>query len=77
MGQNEDYSSGDSISDSSEKLLQRGKGEGQSVLYDFSEEGTCSQTQILAQDCYQSKGTDVTINDFSNFIDTRHRVPHS
>ena len=32
-GQNEDYSPGDSLSDSSEKLLQRGKGEGQSVLY--------------------------------------------
>ena len=33
LGQNEDYSPGDSLSDSPEKLLRRGKGEGQSVLY--------------------------------------------
>ena len=38
MGQNEDYSSGDRISDSSEKLLQRGRGEGQYIC-DFSEGG--------------------------------------
>ena len=31
MGQNEDYSPGDSISDSSEKLLQRGMREGQYI----------------------------------------------
>ena len=35
MGQNEDYSLGDSISDSSEKLLQRGREEGQ-YTYNFS-----------------------------------------
>ena len=38
LGQNEDYSPEDSISDSSEKLLQRGKGEGQYIC-DFSEGG--------------------------------------
>ena len=36
LGQNEDYSLGDSISDSSEKLLQKGGGEGQ-YIYDFGE----------------------------------------
>ena len=30
-GQNEDYSPGDSVSNSSEKLLQRGQGEGQCI----------------------------------------------
>ena len=38
LGQNEDCSLGDSISDSSEKLLQRGGGEGQ-YLCDFGEGG--------------------------------------
>ena len=33
MGQDEDYSPGDSISPSSEKLLQRGRGRERSVLY--------------------------------------------
>ena len=37
-GQNEDYSLGDSISDSSEKLLQSGRGEGQYTC-DFGERG--------------------------------------
>ena len=38
MEQNEDYSPGDSISDSSEKLLQRGRGEDQYIC-DFGEGG--------------------------------------
>ena len=37
-GQNEDYSPGDSISDSSEKLLQTGNGEGQ-FIYNFGGAG--------------------------------------
>ena len=36
LGQNADCSLGDSTSDSSEKVLQRGRGEGQYV-YDFGE----------------------------------------
>ena len=36
LGQNEDYSLGDSISDSSEKLLQTDKGESQYIC-DFGE----------------------------------------
>ena len=38
LGQNEDYSLGDSISESSEKLLPRGMGESQ-YMCDFSERG--------------------------------------
>ena len=38
LGQNEDYSPGGSISDSSEKMLQRGKGEGQ-YIRDFGQGG--------------------------------------
>ena len=50
LGQNEDYSPEDSISDSSEKLLQRGKGEGQYIC-DFSEEGMCGHAHILTEAC--------------------------
>jgi len=38
LGQREGYSPGNSISDSSEELLQRGKGEGQYIC-DFGEGG--------------------------------------
>ena len=38
LGQNEDHSLGDSTSDSSEKLLQRGRGESQYIC-DFDEGG--------------------------------------
>ena len=43
LGQNEDYSLGDSTSDSSEKLLQRGNWEGPYIC-DFGEggRGTCN-----------------------------------
>ena len=49
-GQNEGYRLGDSISENSEELLQRG-GAKVSVTYDFSEVGTCSQAQILVEAC--------------------------
>ena len=39
MGQNEDYSPGDSNSDSSEKLLQRGRGQEGQYICDFGEGG--------------------------------------
>ena len=42
-----------------------------SVIYDVSEGGTCTQAHILAEACCQSRGADVTINDFSAFIDMR------
>ena len=66
LGQKEDYSPGDSISDSSEELLQRGGGK-VSIIYDFSEGGTCSQAHILAEACCWSRGADVT-DDFSAFL---------
>ena len=44
--QNEDYSSGDSISDSSEKMLQRGRGEGQYIC-NFGERGVHAIKHIL------------------------------
>ena len=47
FGQTEDYSTGGSISDSLEKLLQRGRGQGQYAC-DFGEGGdTCNQAHIL------------------------------
>ena len=52
LGQNEDYSLGDSISDSSEKQLQRGR-QKISVTYDSSEVGTAKYTfwQRLTAHC--------------------------
>ena len=46
MGQNEDCSPGDSISESSEKLLQRGSGEGQDRC-DFGEGGVHAVEHIF------------------------------
>ena len=46
MGQNEDYSLGGSISDSPEKLLQRGS----IYIYDFGEGGgTCNHAHIFTE----------------------------
>ena len=62
LGQNKDYSQGDSTSLSSEKLLQRGKGKGQ-CIYDFGKgghgigHGTTVWFQIgkgVCQDCILS-----------------------
>ena len=48
LGQNEDCSLGDSTSDSSERLLQRGRGEGQYIR--FGEGGVpCNQALILQE----------------------------
>ena len=46
LGQNEDYSPGDSLSDSSEEVLWRGRGK-VGVIYDFSEGAMSSYTHIL------------------------------
>ena len=49
LGQNEDYSPGDSSSDSSEKLLQRDSGEDGHKL-DFAEGGNiCNQAHMFLQ----------------------------
>ena len=42
-----------------------------SVTYDLSEGRMCSQAHILAEVCCSSQGADVTVNDFSAFLDTR------
>ena len=48
LGQNENYSPGDCTSDSSEKLLQRGKREDQ-YLWDFGEGGVHAIKHIFLQ----------------------------
>lgn len=42
---------GDNISDGSEKLLQRGRGEGQDIC-NFGEGGTCNQPHVFAEDSW-------------------------
>ena len=51
LGQNEDYSLGDSISDSSEELVQRGRGEGQ-YRCDFGEGGVHAIKHIVLAEGY-------------------------
>ena len=51
LGQDEDYTLGDSALDSPEKLLQRGRGEGEYIC-DFGKEGsTCNQACIFPDFC--------------------------
>ena len=50
LEQNEDYSTGDSLSGTSEELLRRCRKK-VNTTYDFSEGGTCSQAHILAEAC--------------------------
>ena len=77
MEQNEDYSPGDSISDSSEKLLQRGRGEDQYIC-DFGEGGIHAVKHIyflkvsadLVKFCW-SRGVVITMKDFRAFLDMR------
>ena len=60
MGQNEDYSPGGSISNSSEKLLLRGRGEGQYIC-DFGEGGVHSiKNTFLAEACVRGTMTETT-----------------
>ena len=70
LGQNTDYGPGDSISDSSEEPLQRGRGK-VSVMYDFREEGPVHQAHVVAEAGCWSRGADVTAHDFTAFLDTR------
>ena len=69
--QNEDYSPGDSISDSSEKLLQRGGWGGQYICDSREGEDHAIKHRIFAEGCCQSQGGDVTVKDFSALLDTR------
>ena len=43
-----------------------------SVTNDFSEGGCLQPSTILAEPCYWSGGTDVTVNDFSALLEERH-----
>ena len=48
LGQNENYSLGNSISDSSEVLALKIQWKEVSIVYGFADEGKCSQVHILA-----------------------------
>ena len=52
LGQNEDCNPGDSISDNSEKLIQRGNGERSVYMWFWWRENTCNQVHILQEDFY-------------------------
>ena len=71
LGQNEDCSLGDSISDSSEKLLQRGGGEDSIYVSLVKGEYKQSSTYFFAKGFCWSKGAVFTIKDFSAFLDIR------
>ena len=68
--QNEDYSTGDSLSGRSEELLRRCRRK-VIIAYDFSEGGTCIQAHILAEACYSLCRACVIINDYMTFPDTK------
>ena len=71
MGQNEDYSLGDSTSDSSEKLLQRGREKDQ-YIRDFGEGGIHEAKHIFSQKVSTSLMKFLLVmKDFSTFIDMR------
>ena len=75
LGQNEDHSPGDSISDSSEKLLQRGNWEGPYIC-DFGEggRGTCNWAHFILffSECFcWFQGAVITMKNFSAFLDMR------
>jgi len=55
FGENENYGLGDSITDSSEKLLQRCRGEGQCIC-DFAEGGVHTIKHIFLQKISASLG---------------------
>ena len=72
LGPNEDCSPGDSISDSSEKRLQRGSGGRSVYMWFWWRRSTCNRAHIFfVQGFCQSRGAVVTIKDFSAFLDMR------
>ena len=68
-GKNEDYSLGDSTSESSEKLLQRGRGEGQYICMWFSWKGNTYKHVFFHRRLLLVTGVVVTMKDFSAFLD--------
>ena len=80
LGQNEDCSLGDSTSDSSEKLLQRGRGQGGHCICDFGKGAyICNQAHIffLESFCWSCETSSshkkqlLHMKDFSAFLDRR------
>ena len=70
MGWNEDYSPGDSISDRSEKLLQRGMGERSMYMWILVQgQYMQSSTYFLQKLSASSQGEVVTVKEFSAFLD--------
>ena len=69
LGQNEDYSLGDSTSDSSEKLLQRGSG-GRSI-YDLVKGEFSATRHLLYKRFFARPRADVIMKGFSAFLDMR------
>ena len=51
FGANEDYSPGESIPDSSEKLLHRGRGKVSIYMISVTDRGSCSQAHVLVEVC--------------------------
>ena len=51
FGANEDYSPGESIPGSSEKLLRRGRGKVSIYMNSVSDRGSCSQAHVLIEVC--------------------------
>ena len=77
MEKNEDYSPGDSISDSTKKLFQRGIGESQYIHVTLVKGNTCNEARIFCSfllvsiRLLQSQGADITMKDFSAFLDMK------
>ena len=70
-GQNENYSSRDSTSDSPEKLLQRSRGEGQNICYFVEGVVHVINPIFFAEVFYLSWGAVITMKNFIAFLDTK------
>ena len=64
-GLTKDYSQGNSLSENSEELLQRGKGE--VSLYVILAKGAY-QAHVLVEGCCSSQGIDILVNGFSALL---------
>ena len=77
LQQYEDWIQGDSTSDSSEKLFQKGRGKGQYIC-DFGKGGVhaskhvfCRKFLLVSRSFCQSQEIIITMKDFSAFLDMR------
>ena len=68
LGHTEDYSPGDSISDSFETGLKRSRGKDKICII-LMKGSTWSQVHILAEAGCKSQGMDITANGFNAFLD--------